>query len=369
MHDLRVAFFLPQLAGGGSERVAVNLAAEYQKLGVKIDFVLAKAEGVFIDSLPSNAKVVDLKTSRVLFALPRLVHYLRQNKPDAVFSAPNHTHIILLLAKLISGSSTRTMLHIGNHVSTLRRTSKKIQEKIYPALLWLLQGYANAIIAVSEGVADDLTRVARIPRHRITVIHNPIYRPEMETLMEQPVEHAWLAKGQPPVILAVGRLVEQKDYPTLLHAFAHLRKNRIARLIILGEGKLLPDLKALSGELNISNDVDFAGFDPNPYRYMARSNVFVLSSAWEGFANVVAEALACGAQVVSTNCESGPAEILMDGTYGHLVPISNFVAMANAMAEALDHPKAPYLLRQRGIFFSAKAAADQYLQAAGINLI
>jgi glycosyltransferase involved in cell wall biosynthesis len=163
--------------------------------------------------------------------------------------------------------------------------------------------------------------------------------------------------------------VEQKDYPTLLHAFAHLRKNRIARLIILGEGKLLPDLKALSGELNISNDVDFAGFDPNPYRYMARSNVFVLSSAWEGFANVVAEALACGAQVVSTNCESGPAEILMDGTYGHLVPISNFVAMANAMAEALDHPKAPYLLRQRGIFFSAKAAADQYLQAAGINLI
>ena len=363
----KIAFFLPSLVGGGAQRVAINLATEYCKSGMEVDFVLANAEGVFINSIPPGVKIIDFKKHRVLFVLPKLVCYLRQNKPDAVFSAPNHTHSILLLAKLISGSSTHVMLHVGNHVSTLRRTSKKVQEKVYPFLLWLLQPYADAIIAVSEGVAEDITRVTHISRSKIVVIHNPIYTTEIETSMEQTVEHTWYARGQPPVILAVGRLVEQKDYPTLLCAFAHLRKKRLARLVILGEGKLLPGLKTLSNELNIANDVDFAGFDINPYRFMSRSNVFVLSSAWEGFANVVAEALACGVQVVSTDCESGPAEILGNGVYGFLVPVGDFVAMAESIIEALDHPFPPAILRQRGISFSAEAAAVQYLKTIGIN--
>jgi glycosyltransferase involved in cell wall biosynthesis len=162
--------------------------------------------------------------------------------------------------------------------------------------------------------------------------------------------------------------VGQKDYPTLLRAFARLRKNRTARMVILGEGKLLPELKALSQELNIAGDVDFAGFDLNPYRYMTRCSVFVLSSAWEGFANVVAEALACGAQVVSTNCESGPSEILVDGMFGHLVPVGDDASMAEAIAEALDRPLSSGVLRQRGVSFSAETAARQYLSAAGIEL-
>jgi glycosyltransferase involved in cell wall biosynthesis len=363
----KISFFLPSLVGGGAERVAINLASEYRKSGMEVDFVLANAEGVFIKSIPPGAKMIDFKKRRVLLVLPELVRYLRQNNPDAVYSAPNHTHPILLLAKLLSGSSARIVLNVGNHVSTLRRTSKKVQEKVYPFLLWLLQHYADAIIAVSEGVAEDLTRAAHISRSRITVIYNPSYKPEIETLMQQTVEHAWFAKGQPPVILAAGRLVEQKDYPTLLRAFAYLRKSRPVRLVILGEGKLLPVLKTLSNELNIAKDVDFIGFDINPYRFMARSNVFVLSSAWEGFAIVVAEALACGVQVVSTNCESGPVEILENGAYGFLVPVGDYVAMAESIIEALDHPIPPAVLRQRGTYFSAETAAVQYLQTIGIN--
>jgi glycosyltransferase involved in cell wall biosynthesis len=368
MLEIRVAFFLPHLAGGGAERVALNLAAEYRKLGVKVDFVLVQTEGIFMESLPQGARLINLKSARVLFALPGLVRYLHSERPDAIFSAPNHTHIILLLAKMISGSTVHTMLHIGNHVSSLRRTSRKLQEKIYPFLLWSLKRYADVFIAVSDGVAQDLVSVAHIPPGKIKVVYNPIYRPEMEDLIQKPVNHPWLSEGQPPVILAAGRLVEQKDYPTLLRAFVRLRSLQPAHLIILGEGKLLNDLRVLSVELGIAENVDFAGFDPNPYRYMARCSVFILSSAWEGFANVVAEALACGAQVVATNCESGPAEILSNGNYGQLVPVGDDAALARAIGEALDHPLPKEILRQRGRSFSASEAATQYLKTVGIQL-
>jgi glycosyltransferase involved in cell wall biosynthesis len=370
MPEIRVAFFLPHFAGGGVERVAVNLAEEYQKRGIKVDFVLAQAEakGISADRLPMYARIIDLKAPRLLYALPALAHYLHKERPDAIFSAPLHTHIILMLAKMISGSAVRTMLHVGNHVSTQRQNSGKLQEKIYPFLLWLLQRYANAFVAVSDGVARDLARVANIPPGKIRVVYNPIYRAEMEDLMMQPVDHPWFSNGQAPVILAAGRLVEQKDYPTLLRAFVRLRSQRAARLVILGEGKLLSGLKTLSVELKISGDVDFAGFDPNPYRYMARCSVFVLSSAWEGFANVVAEALACGSQVVSTDCKSGPAEILANGQYGQLVPVGDDIALAKAIIYVLDHPLQKDILCQRGRSFTASDAALQYLDAVGIRL-
>jgi len=260
------------------------------------------------------------------------------------------------------------MLHVGNNVSTIQQKSRKLQEKIYPSLVWLLQRYANVFIAASNGVAGDLKRAAHIPAEKIRVVYNPIYRAEMEELMLPPVDHPWFGEGQPPIVLTAGRLVEQKDYPTLLRAFAGLRGQRPAHLVILGEGKLLPELKALAAALNIAEEVNFAGFDPNPYRYMARCSVFVLSSAWEGFSNVVAEALACGAQVVSTDCNSGPAEILENGSYGQLVPVGDNAALANAIAKALDHPLPKDSLRQRGRSFTARTAAEQYLEAVGIHL-
>lgn len=368
MTKLRVAFFIPHFAGGGVERVAVNLSEEYLRLGVNVDFVLVNANGVPLGSLPKDARIINLKTKRVLFALPSLIRYLRDEQPDAIFSAPLHTHIILLLAKMISGSRVRTMLHIGNHVSTQVKNSGKLQERAYPTLLWLLKKYADAFVAVSEGVADDLAHATKIPLEKIRIVYNPVYRDEMEALMEQQLDHPWFSESKPPVILAAGRLVEQKDYPTLLHAFDRLQNQRPARLVILGEGGLLSGLKKLCAGLAIAENVDFAGFDTNPYRYMARCSVFVLSSAWEGFANVIAEALACGAQVVSTDCKSGPAEILANGQYGRLVPVGDEVALAHAISEALDHPLPKDFLRQRGRSFTAATAARQYLDAVGINL-
>lgn len=365
----KIAFFLPHLAGGGAERVAINLAEEYCKRGAEVIFVLARAEGALMGKLPRGTGMVDLKSSRVLTALPMLVRYLRREHPDAIYAAPNHTHAVLLLAKILSGSATRVILHVGNHVSTVQKKSDKFQERFYPSLLRLMQRYADAIIAVSEGVASDLERVAHLPPGKVRVIYNPIYHAELEELMQHRVDHPWFGEGQLPVILAAGRLVEQKDYPTLMRAFASLRQSRAAHLVILGEGKLLPQLQTLSTRLTIAGDVYFAGFDPNPYKYMARCSVFVLSSEWEGFANVVVEALLCGAQVVSTDCNSGPAEILAGGQYGRLVPVGDSAALVTAIVEALDHPLPKEALRQRGRSFTVNAAAEQYLEAVGIHLL
>jgi glycosyltransferase involved in cell wall biosynthesis len=221
--------------------------------------------------------------------------------------------------------------------------------------------WADGIIAVSSGVADDLARVARLPRERIEVVHNPVVDRELPSKRKAPLDHPWFADGQPPVVLGLGRLKKQKDFPTLLRAFARLRSTREARLVILGEGKQEQSIRSLARSLGIAKDVDLPGFDPNPFRYLARAACFVLSSAWEGLPRVLIEALACGCPVVSTDCPSGPHEILEGGRYGPLVPVGDERAMANAIAQVLDHPPDRDELRSRGALFAVDSSADRYL--------
>jgi glycosyltransferase involved in cell wall biosynthesis len=249
-----------------------------------------------------------------------------------------------------------------NHLSIVRKQTPKMQEKLYPYLLRPFQQHAAYIIAVSKGVADDLARTAHIPRDRISVIYNPAVHPELDELASQPLVHPWFVDAQWPVILAVGRLVPQKDYPTLLRAFAILRVKRPIRLVILGNGKQHADLQVLSIQLGIATDVDFFGFDLNPYRYMARCSVFVLSSAWEGLPVVLAEALACGAQIVSTDCHSGPSEILDSGKFGRLVPVGDAETMAAEIENAIRHPLPKDLLYERARDFTTEMAVEKYLR-------
>jgi glycosyltransferase involved in cell wall biosynthesis len=222
--------------------------------------------------------------------------------------------------------------------------------------------WADAIIAVSDGVADDVARVTSLPRESITTIHNPVVTPELQEKMRAPLDHPWFAPGNPPVLLAVGRLVDQKDFPTLLKAFARVRAVRKARLIILGEGKERPELEALTGKLGVASDVDLPGFVLNPFPYMIRASALVLSSAWEGLPGVLIEAMACGCPVVSTDCPSGPAEILNGGAYGPLVPVGDDAALAKAILSVLEAPPDSERLRAQAALFSVDRATDQYLQ-------
>jgi glycosyltransferase involved in cell wall biosynthesis len=250
------------------------------------------------------------------------------------------------------------------------RIQSKPRQRALPRLMRRTYAMADAIVAVSKTVADDLGSVAGIPRHSITTIYNPVVTPNLPSRASESMDHPWFAPGAPPVVLSVGRLAPVKDFPVLLRAFARVRAVRDAKLIILGEGKDAPEtsrrraeLMALATELGVAADVQLPGFAQNPLAYMARAAVFVLSSTWEGFGNVLVEALACGCPVVSTDCPSGPAEILDRGRYGRLVPVCDDVAMAEAILATLDAPPDPEVLRARGALFSADRAVESYLAA------
>ena len=251
----------------------------------------------------------------------------------------------------------------------LARGDKWRKRALLPGLMRRAYEQADAVVAVSDGVADDLARLTVLVE-RIRTIHNPVVGPELEALSREPVGHPWLAPGEPPVVLSVARLTDQKDLPILVAAFARLRAQRPARLLILGDrptpertAARIGELQMLAYRLGVVADVELPGFVANPYAYMARARLFVLSSRYEGFANVLVEAMACGCPVVSTDCPSGPAEILDGGRYGPSVPVGDDVALAAAMERALAAPPDPTVLRGRAAAFTVERATDGYLDA------
>ena len=333
----RIAIFMPSLFGGGGQRSMVNLAHGMAESGYAVDLVLAQVEGPFLEEVRETVRIVDLKASRAITSLPSLIRYLRRERPEALLSVFGYVNIIASWAWRLAGVPTRLLLNEQNTVSEESGNASKWRGRLVPWLIKRFYPWANGIIVVSHGVRDDMAQLTKIPKERITVIYNPsVVRKEVLKKAQSPLDHPWFKEGQPPVLVAVGRLQIQKDFPTLLHAFAQVRKHRPARLLILGEGKERESLEALIKELELENDVSLPGFVMNPYAYMARASLFVLSSRWEGLPTVLIEALCCGTPVVSTDCPSGPREILKDGQYGQLVPVSDVDALARAIETTLD---------------------------------
>ncbi len=353
-----LALFLPSLRAAGVQRMMVNLANHWAAEGRRVDMVLTRAEGEFLSQLDARVHVEDLGARRALLALPPLVRYLRRARPQALLAAQPHNNLVAIWARMWARLPVRVVVSEHNFLSGEAVAS--LRERFYPILLRWFYPKAEAIVAVSQDTANDLAQVASLPRKRIRVIYNPIVTPQMEAKMRQPCQHPWLADGQPPVVLAVGRLEAQKDYPTLLRAFALLRQKREARLLVLGEGPLRPRLEALAQALGIADAVDFHGVVENPYPFMRRSAVLALASRWEGFGIVLVEALACGTQVVSTRCPGGPAEILADGKYGWLTPVGEPQPLAEALETALTDPKPADWLRRRADDFRVETIAEQY---------
>jgi glycosyltransferase involved in cell wall biosynthesis len=352
-----IAFFLPSVRGGGAQRVIVNLVQGIVQRGEPVDLVLAVAEGVFLDHLPPQVRVVDLRARRLVGSLLPLIRYLRGERPRMLISSLSHANLMALWAAKLAGRSTPVMVTVHNTMSKSTGSNGGLEQR----LLRTFYPWASRIVAVSRGAADDLARTTGVPRSRVEVIYNPVITPAVLDLARRPPDHPWYDAGGAPVILGVGRLTPQKDFPTLVRAFAELRRRRGARLIILGEGEDRPALKALVAELGLSDDVSLPGFRDNAPAYMARSALFALSSAWEGLPTVLIEALAVGTPVVSTDCPSGPREILQEGRLGALVPVGDAPALASAMERALDHTDTvppPEALTA----FTLDAAVDHYLR-------
>jgi len=395
--NAHLAFFIPSLAGGGVARIVLTLAGACAARGHRVDLVLCRTEGSFVESLPPGIKVVELEAEpewrarlRVLSADPGgfaallrpvllplrgapvlpyldgLSQYLRETRPTALFSAKTHANLLALWARRLAGVPTRIVISERTNLSRDIAGPKGRKWRwgfVLPAVQRVYP-WADAITTVSNGVSDDLAGCANLPRSSVTTVYNPVVGAEMLEKARAPLEHPWFAPGAPPVVLGVGRLAPQKEFPTLIRAFARVRSQRPARLMILGEGKT-PDrraaLLALAGELGIAEDVALPGFQPNPFAYMARASLFVLSSAWEGLPGVLVQALACGCPVVSTDCPSGPAEILEQGEYGRLVAVGDEAALAEAIGSTLDNPPERDKLRARGADFSIDLSVDRHL--------
>jgi glycosyltransferase involved in cell wall biosynthesis len=368
--------------------------------GLAVDFVVGQAKGELLREVPAGARIVPLAETPIFWAqaqarllvtqpgawrfmlkrrhkirvvkpllrwTPCMIDYLRRARPDAVLTAEPRYNLLAVWGRRHSGLSGRVV--ITEHIQVSRHaasenwwTDASLRDPLRGAYL-----KADAIVAVSDGVADDLAARARIPRERITTVYNPVVGPDLVAKARERPNHPWFAPGEPPVVLAVGRLEPQKDFATLIRAFAQVRQRRPARLMILGAanpGNLAyaEELKALPDALGIAADVALPGFVANPFPYMAHASIFVLSSHYEGLPTVLIEALACGTPVASTDCPSGPREILDHGQYGPLVPVGDDAALARAIEDTLDDPPAGESLRARAGLFTVERAVDSYLK-------
>lgn len=356
-----VALYLPNLTGGGAERTLLRLAAGFRASGWTPRFVVDQARGELVSAVQADRIALDsLEASRTAQALPRLVRWLRAQRPDALLSAITHNNLIAVWARAWARVSTRIVLSEHTLLSRQAMTHDRWQYRILPRLCALTYPYAAALIAVSEGVADDLAVYTHLDRRLITVIPNPVVTPDFPVRAAAPCPHPWLNDPATPVIIAAGRLEPIKDFSMLLRAFAHLRQQRPVRLLILGEGPQRGELLALREQLGLTGEVDLPGFQHDPLPFFARSAVLAVSSRYEGFGLTLAEALACGIPVVSTRC-GGPTEILADGRYGALTPVGDAVALNTALANALDCPPAPALLQDRAQDYTLEAVTQRYL--------
>jgi glycosyltransferase involved in cell wall biosynthesis len=393
----RVAIVMHGFSGGGMERSMLRLGEAFVARGLDVDFVVGRSAGALLGDVPAGARIVELGRAPVwraaarwlaidqgawqlllrprsrailrplLRRLPSLVAYLRKTRPDAVLAAEPPYNVIALWARQLAGIGGRVVISERNQVSHHAAFKALWADAAVQRLLRRSYLSADAIIAVSDGVADDLSAYAAIPRERITTVYNPVVGPELLAKAQEPLDHPWFAPGQPPVILAAGRLDPQKDFATLIRAFAQVRRRRAVRLVILGaahpgKAAYAEELKALPGTLGVESDVAMPGFADNPFAFMARASVFVLSSLYEGLPGVLIQALACGCPVVSTDCPSGPAEILEGGRLGPLVPVGDTAALGQAIEQVLDDPPAPERLQTGARRFAVQQAVDRYLE-------
>ncbi len=360
-HYPPIALFVPSLHGGGAERVILDIATELANRGVPVDLVLVKAEGHYLDLVPNGVRLIDLNSHRAAASLLKLIRYIRREQPTALLPTLTQANVIALVAKLLLRGRLRVVTRIANTYSEEFATGS-FKHRVALSLLKFLFPVADSIVAVSQGVADDLSKMHPAVSARVATIYNPVFRAEMVEQAAAPVNHSWFETETAPVVVSVGRLATVKDHATLLRAFAEVLRSRQARLVILGEGPERENLLELAARLSVSQYVDLPGFKLNPFAYMSKAKVFTLSSRYEGFPNVLVQAMACGTPVVSTDCRSGPREILEDGKWGPLVPVGDWRAMAGAIIETLNNPVPSNRLISRAAVYSADASIDRYLE-------
>lgn len=362
----RIACFFATSGHSGVDRVMQRLLPAIAERGYQVDLLHVRRHGPEI-APRTNLDVIELGAAHVGSTLPGLIRYLRKYRPDVLFSDKDRVNRMAMLAKRLSGSRARLVLRNGTTVSVDLVDRKPLDRLFQKLSMRYLYSAADSILMPSAGAADDFAAFTGLARERIRVVPSPVISDQLFELAAAPVDHPWLVDKTVPVILGVGELCGRKDFETLIRAFALLRHSAPARLIILGRGKRHERLVQLAGELGVGEDVDLPGFEANPYRFIARADLFALTSRWEGMPVALIEALALGRRIVSTDCPSGPRELLDQGRLGGLVPIGDEAGLATAMRQALDEQPLAEAMRRAASAYTVEASTDAYLAAMGLG--
>jgi len=341
----------------------INVAVELSRLQQTVELVLVSRTGALLYDVPENIKVRTLDASSTFAAVLPLAFYLRKHMPKSLLSPMNHCNVVAVAAALLARSTTRVVIREATAWSMAFRHESSLKwKRLFPVIARHLYPRADQIIALSHGVAEDLSRSLRLPRHRVRTVYNPVPVNQIREKAGEKPDHPWFRPGEAPVIIALGRLIPSKDHATLIEAFAKVRSMRPARLIIGGEGTERSRLERLIHTYDLGQDVLLAGVLVDPFPWLARASVFVSSSRWEGLPNALLEALACGTPVVATDCNYGPREILEHGRFGTLVPVGDVDQMARAIVETINNPPNEKMFEHALSRFQPEKIAREYLE-------
>ncbi len=367
MTQPKLAILVSFSGQGGVERMIANLCEALVDAPIDLDVLLIKARGPYVDRLPDSANIISLRARHSLTSVWEVSRYLKKERPDALLAIKHRGILAALRARQLARTNTPISGRIGTTVSAaLANKSSRQRQRWYRAMR---KHYPKLeqLIAVSQGVADDVLDITGMSESRVSVVRNPTITPEMLAAANEPVEHPWLsAEGRVPVIMGVGRLTEQKDFATLIAAFARVHSQREARLIILGDGGLRSELIAQATSLGVEAHIALPGFQSNPWAWMSKASVFALSSRWEGSPNTLTEAMALGIPVVSTDCPSGPRELLDAGRIAPLVKMGDVDALASALLSVVAAPPRSEVLTEAVSAYHRDVSAASYLQTLGL---
>ena len=360
----KIALYLSDLMGGGTEWFALRLARGLSTEGFDPVFVVTRKEGCLLQTVAGEFPVFSLEgkeynLKNLILGIPSLIKFLKEQQPDILVCSLPLINITAGIAAFFARTKTRLVFVEHMIVSQTLINRSRSGRFLTQLGLKLIYPTADLVIAVSEAAALDLLKLTKIPEHKIRIIYNPIIPEELPTLCQQPPEHPWLNERECPVILSVGRLLPVKNFEVLIKAVHEANEQRAMKLIILGEGEERDNLQKLINNLGLQKRIDLAGFKENVFSYMSAADLFVLPSESEAFGNVIAEALACGTPVISTDC-GGVSEILNNGEYGELTPVGNAAQLSSAILRNLSKEHNRKRLKKQGNLFSVNNSVREY---------
>ena len=373
MNTQKIAFFIPKLTFGGAERVIIDIANNLSKRGFLVDIVLAKGGDIYLDEINPSINIINLKCKSTFLSLFPLFRYIKKCRPNGIISALSHANCVVLLANKIIKNNIKIVVSERNisYRDTLNKTG--IKRIILDSLIKYLYPDAKSIVAVSKGVRKSIIDTYKFKNNKVKCISNPcdfekINKLKSKSILNSEIINDFQSENK-KIILSVGSLTIQKNLSLLINAFKIVSRQINCKLIILGEGPERSKLEKLCRNLEIDKKlICMPGFIANPFPYMKACDLFVLSSAWEGFPNVLIQALACNCKIVSTDCDAGPREILEDGKWGKLTKVNDVNELANTMLEELREKDQKYSNLNIGRLnrFNIDKVTDQYLEALEI---